>query len=615
MSTYEKALAVAIDAAKEAGDLLRNDFHRPGGPRGAGEHAEADTEAERLIRTRLTAATPGWGYLGEETGFAPSASDHLWVVDPNDGTKFYLKGMRGSAVSIAVLRAGTPVLGVVFAFAYPDDYGDLIAWAEGTGPIRRNGQEVDVDLSTGSLDRYSVVLVSAEAEKNPGANAVCVAPGRFQAITSIAYRLALTAVGEGVAAVSLHSPCSWDYAAGHALLMASGGRFIDQSRQPVTYDSDGRSATTWCFGGAPAAIKDLASRQWEDVFGRPAPPYKPIFPQAHLRPGEAVSDAGLLARAQGCLLGQITGDALGALVEFQDPEEIAAAHPNGLRDLADGGTHNTLAGQPTDDSEMALMLSRSLARAGRFDPRAVIDAYVHWYESDPFDLGHTTSAALSAAASGRTPAERLRRAQACSNNDSQANGSLMRVSVLGIFGWRHPAEAAALALLDSAFTHPNEVCREACAVFVRAIAAAISGAGAQAVFEEAMAEAHAGGDSLIIETLAKAQRVARADFPASRGWAVVALHNAFYQLLHAPNFEDGLVATVMKGGDTDTNGAICGALLGAVYGREGVPARWRQLVLSCRPLVEADAAHPRPIEFWPVDAMELAELLLLAGSR
>jgi hypothetical protein len=66
MTTYAHALAAAVEAARAAGDLLRADFHRPGGARGSGDHADADAEAERLIRQRLLAACPGWGYLGEE---------------------------------------------------------------------------------------------------------------------------------------------------------------------------------------------------------------------------------------------------------------------------------------------------------------------------------------------------------------------------------------------------------------------------------------------------------------------------------------------------------------------------------------------------------------------
>src|SRR5881396_2892502 len=109
--------------------------------RDAGDKADADLEAEELIRGRLRDAFPGWSYLGEETGRAggqPGAP--LWLVDPNDGTRDYLKGRRGSAVSIGLLHEGRPVLGVVFAFGYPDDAGDLFVWAEGCGPLRRNGR-------------------------------------------------------------------------------------------------------------------------------------------------------------------------------------------------------------------------------------------------------------------------------------------------------------------------------------------------------------------------------------------------------------------------------------------------------------------------------------------
>jgi ADP-ribosylglycohydrolase len=98
------------------------------------------------------------------------------------------------------------------------------------------------------------------------------------------------------------------------------------------------------------------------------------------------------------------------------------------------------------------------------------------------------------------------------------------------------------------------------------------------------------------------------------GWVLVTLQNAFHELLHAPDVEEGVVATVRRGGDTDTNAAVAGALLGAVHGRDGIPVQWRSMVLSCRPH-PLRARRPRPAVFWPVDAMELAEGLLFAGRR
>ncbi|WP_171181704.1 ADP-ribosylglycohydrolase family protein [Ruegeria sp. HKCCA4633] len=72
--------------------------------------------------------------------------------------------------------------------------------------------------------------------------------------------------------------------------------------------------------------------------------------------------------------------------------------------------------------------------------------------------------------------------------------------------------------------------------------------------------------------------------------------------------------TVACGGDTDTNGAICGALLGASQGRDAVPIQWRNAILSCRPVAAVGVHHPRPQTYWPDDALDLAEALLVAGS-
>src|SRR5690242_20903794 len=89
-------------------------------------------------------------------------------------------------------------------------------------------------------------------------------------------------------------------------------------------------------------------------------------------PGRLVHAAGVLSRAQGCILGQLAGDSLGALVEFQSASGIAAAYPDGgPRLLADGGPHSITAGQPTDDSELALCLARSIISRGGFDVEAV----------------------------------------------------------------------------------------------------------------------------------------------------------------------------------------------------------------------------------------------------
>jgi ADP-ribosylglycohydrolase/fructose-1,6-bisphosphatase/inositol monophosphatase family enzyme len=593
------ALAVAVSAARAAGDLLRADLHRPGGPRGGGDKADADTEAERLIRARLLASFPGWGYLGEETGRERGApGEPIWLVDPNDGTRDYLKGRRGSAVSIALLVDRVPRLGVVYAFAYPDHEGDLFAWAEGCGPLTRNDRPVDPRLPR-ALDASHVVLVSSAGDRDSAGNLRCVAPARFRTVPSIAHRLGLVAVGEGAAAVSLHRPGAWDYAAGQALLRGAGAVLVDEEGREIGYREDGTSQCVLAFGGRGEAATALAGRPWAGLSagGRDA-----AAPPIRLRKGEIAADAGRLSRAQGCLLGQVAGDSLGGLVEFRSASRIASDSPDGgPRRLVDGGHWDLLAGQPTDDSEMALALARSIVDEGRYSAASALAAYGRWRSSGPFDVGSTVEAALA----GRP------------NPQSQANGALMRASPLGLLAHAVAEEdAAAIARADAALTHVHPACGDASAAFVVAVAHAVrEGDGPEAAWQAARSWARGrDADPLVVEALDAAREAAPVCDGAQAGWVRIALQNAFHELLHAGSAEEGVVRTVRRGGDTDTNAAIAGALLGAVHGRPGIPDQWRSMVLSCRPLGPR-ARRPRPPQYWPVDVLEIAERLLLCGTR
>jgi hypothetical protein len=100
------------------------------------------------------------------------------------------------------------------------------------------------------------------------------------------------------------------------------------------------------------------------------------------------------------------------------------------------------------------------------------------------------------------------------------------------------------------------------------------------------------------------------DFLRHQGWVVIAWQNAFRHLAAGTPIDAALVETVGKGGDTDTNAAICGALLGAAAGRGAIPARWTVPVLACRPAMELGAPRPRPARYWPDDLPCLAEALL-----
>ena len=322
----------------------------------------------------------------------------------------------------------------------------------------------------------------------------------------------------------------------------------------------------------------------------------------HIERSFAIPEA-VRSRARGCLLGQIAGDSLGSLVEFESAENIRARYPDGVRQLADGGTFGTLAGQPTDDSEMALAMARQLVAIGRYCALRTGKQYRDWLKSGPFDCGNTIANAL----------------RGVPNPQSQANGALMRVSPLGIFGaGRTRADVMKWARKDALLTHENPVCVQANALYAALVAHAVREGGTGAGLYEALLGwmKRMKIEPALREAVDRAAHQPPADYMSQMGWVLVALQNALWQMLNAPSFEEGVVDTVMRGGDTDTNAAIAGALLGAMYGEQAVPVQWREAVLHCRPEAGRPGVQcPRPAIYWPVDALELADALLEAGWK
>jgi len=604
-----------VDTVVEAGALLRAEFHRPGGPRGSHGKAPIDSEIESFLRARLT-TLHACGWHGEELPRGAGTGPDRWVVDPQDGTRAFLKGLRGSAISVALLRHDRPVLGVVYAPTAPDDGGDLFAWAEGLPPIR-NGVILPAIGPRPALFRFetlgdasapwppeaadpkpydaaTIIALNEEAGDFAAANHARLAPAAVLAVPSIAYRLALAAAGGASIAVSqTHGLDAYDIAGGHALLSAVGGALVELDGTPVRYIG-GRSFGG-CIGGRPELVGDVVQRRVATAARKPRNP---------VRPARRLTSPLTVSRAQGVMLGQLAGDALGSYVEFETPEAIRRRHPDGVTTLRPGGTWNLLAGQPTDDSEMALALARSLVAAGGFDARAVAESYIAWGASSPFDIGSTTRAGLAALAGrGRAAA------------DSQSNGALMRVSPVGILAASRPELAATLARQDAALTHPNPVCVAASGAYAAAIAAGIAGADHRTMWSVAYAQAgeDAGGEA-VRQCLQAAIEAAPVGLVQKQGWVLLALGNAFHRLWTDQPLASALIETVAAGGDTDTNAAICGALLGAVQGREAVPECWRRQVLACRAVRGSGVVHPRPADYWADDALELAEALLAAGA-
>ena len=261
----EMLLSLVIGLVLQAGQLLKRERNRVGGPRGAGYTADVDAEIEAWLRPKLLNLVNG-DYLGEETGSEIEGNTYCWAVDPHDGTADFLKGADGSSISVGLLRDGIPVLGVVYAPILDQRDGECIAWAEGLPHVLRNGVPEPFDLSSATLDG-SYVMVSAAAILKHSLNTELCAPGQYLPMPSIAYRLARVAAGDGVCAVSLYPVKAYDVVAGHALLRGSGGDLFDQNGEPIRYSVDDQPERSWnrCFGGTPEVCVELSRRDWSRI--------------------------------------------------------------------------------------------------------------------------------------------------------------------------------------------------------------------------------------------------------------------------------------------------------------------------------------------------------------
>lgn len=289
----------------------------------------------------------------------------------------------------------------------------------------------------------------------------------------------------------------------------------------------------------------------------------------------------------GCLLGLMCGDALGAPIEFHTPEDLRQKYPKGISDMVSDWnfTNCRKKGEITDDSEMAIALLRSLVNAKGFSSEEAHTQYLHWLRTGPSDVGITISGAL----------------RGKKNPQSQANGALMRIAPLAIYAALHPeCDWIAAAAEDCRITHIHPRCEAANIIYVESLILALQGCNPQDIYEAACKRADELGDAALAERLRLAATEEPTYYPMV-GWVEIAFHCTYYWLLHAADYRSAMCAIVNRIGDPDTNAAIAGALLGAVFGSSGIPEAWQEAVL--------EFPNYRPQEYRATTAMQLLEEL------
>lgn len=275
----------------------------------------------------------------------------------------------------------------------------------------------------------------------------------------------------------------------------------------------------------------------------------------------------LIDRAQGVMVGLGCGDALGAAVEFLPLATLREMGP--ITDMVGGGLLQVRPGQTTDDTAMATALGGSIIRCGGYEPRAAFHAYLDWAGRDGLGMGETVGAALRGVASGLTISQATERHHQASGGRSAGNGSVMRCAALAVAYHDQPVQLAGHAHTDSRLTHYDPLAAAAAVTVCALIAAAL---------HDQPPPDFSAAEPAIGDALAADRRLCAFRARSQEGVCTTALAVAHRAWRAFDSFEDGVVWAVNLGGDTDTNAAVTGALLGARFGLSGIPPRWtRQL--------------------------------------
>ena len=305
-----------------------------------------------------------------------------------------------------------------------------------------------------------------------------------------------------------------------------------------------------------------------------------------------------ISRAQGALLALLAADALGVQVEFLSKAERSQLGAATLLTLAPGPWH-TLAGQPTEDGEIVLLLCRMLTFYRAYQEQQAFAAYQYWLQTQPFAISASLQQALS-----KAPSEQ--------DFGVAALARQLPVAIMGVH-FSLP-QIAAWAMTDTTLTQPALLCQQISALYAMLLAKAIdTGADAETLYQDLQQWARELKVEFVLRhTIEQALFMPPANVENPGQPALCAFHNAIWQLLYAKSVGEAIVDTIRQGGDTGSNAVIAAALVGAVQGITKIDADWLAAITQCKPQEGVTGVdQPRPDAVWPVDALELVKQLIL----
>ncbi len=281
-------------------------------------------------------------------------------------------------------------------------------------------------------------------------------------------------------------------------------------------------------------------------------------------------------RARGVMLGLAVGNLLGLPVEEASREAIAQRYPNGIREIDPSERDRPM----DDDLAQAVDLAEALVEDD--DPAwGLAERLVRWRKENGRGIGIMTSSVIDDLEDGLgVPGAARAYWQSRGRPVTQPNGALMRCAPVAICHAARPEDLVLDTARTCAVTHYAPGAQWSCIIVNAAIAMLLRDGNPTAI--ELAAAAVRDGAPIEIEQWVRAipanieLRIAE---ERVSGHTYLCMQAALWCLDTEDSLEDALIRIVSAGGDTDTNGAVAGAVLGARYGVSAIPQRW----LACIP--------------------------------
>ncbi len=231
----ERDLALLTEVALEAGRIALGFWRQS--PKswdkgdGQGPVTEADIAVDDMLRARLLAARPTYGWLSEESedGPARQGAARQFIVDPIDGTRAFMAGETCFAHSLAVAEAGRVTAAVVYLPAL-----DRLYTACAQGPALCDGEPI-LASACAALERADVLATASTLAPQHWPGGVPQVKRSFRA--SLAYRLCLVAEGRFDAMLTLRDAWEWDIAAGALICERAGAVVTDRTGAPLRFNA------------------------------------------------------------------------------------------------------------------------------------------------------------------------------------------------------------------------------------------------------------------------------------------------------------------------------------------------------------------------------------------